>query len=279
VYEEAMVPELPEVVEASDEFSVAVNSVAISHVLAELDAHVIGVPATQNPLPEPFVGLPEIGNAHTIDFEALAYLEADLVVVDAGFREAHEAMLEELGQTAYFFDTSTFSGFVASIAALGELVNREEEASAITGRLENAMTSAKSELVGEMPAVAILFGAGDDLMLATPNSYVGNLVSELGMPNIATEFEGAMFAPFVPFSAEQLIAIDPELILRFAHASVTDATAMFDLMFDENPALQQLEAVQSGQMFDLDSRIFGVSANLRVEEAFSILGAIFNGEE
>ncbi|MCL1948455.1 MAG: ABC transporter substrate-binding protein, partial [Turicibacter sp.] len=255
---------------------VAVTTVAASHVLDELNAFVIGVPQTRLALPENLVGLPEVGNAHAPDFEIVTSLETELLVMDASFREAHEDMLEELGIETFFFETDSFSNFQNSILELGELIDRSEEAEALVARLQSAAEAAKSDLPEELPTVAILFGAGEDLMLATPASYVGDLVNQLGVPNMAAQLEGAMFAPFLPISMEQLVAANPDAILRFAHASVENAQEMFDSMF-ENPALAALDAVQNDLVFDLNSDIFGVSANIRVEEAFSILGELFNG--
>lgn len=265
---EAAEPTIEEAPEQED-LRVIVTTVAAAEVLAELGANVIGVPATQHPLPPQFDGLPPVGNAHNLDMEIIASLEGDLLIIDAGFREANEPFLEELGIEAFFFETNAFANFTDSIAQLGELIHRESEAAALVSRLQSA---SQIQLPDELPTVAIIFGAGEDFMLATGNSYVGNLVQTLGVSNLADELEGAMFAPFLPFSLEQIVAYDPAVILRFAHASVPNADEMFNALFDEHPVLGQL----SGQIIDLDARIFGVSANLQVEAAFSILGEIFN---
>ena len=39
---------------------------------------------------------------------------------------------------------------------------------------------------------------------------------------------------------------------------------MFDAAFDSNEAYQQLDAVKSGKVYDLDPTIFNVSANLEI---------------
>ena len=52
---------------------------------------------------------------------------------------------------------------------------------------------------------------------------------------------------------------------------------MFDEAFDKNEAYQQLDAVADGKVYDLDSTIFIVSANLKVTEAITKLGEILYG--
>ena len=52
---------------------------------------------------------------------------------------------------------------------------------------------------------------------------------------------------------------------------------MFDEAFDANDAYQELDAVKSGKVYDLDPTIFNVSANLEITTAIETLGEIFYG--
>ena len=52
---------------------------------------------------------------------------------------------------------------------------------------------------------------------------------------------------------------------------------MFDEAFDTNDAYQELDAVKSGKVYDLDPTIFNVSANLEITTAIETLGEIFYG--
>lgn len=50
-------------------------TVSATNVLAELDAEVVGVPTTSQPLPAQYADLPEVGQAMSPDLEIVASLE------------------------------------------------------------------------------------------------------------------------------------------------------------------------------------------------------------
>ena len=267
----------PEEKEEVEDLQIVAGSVSVTNVLGELDIDLVGIPTTDSAIPEKFEGLPEVGIAHTPDLEIVASLEPDLFILDANFREANEVKLDELGINAFFFETGSYNVFLESIASLGTEINREEEVRSLIDLLNHSAEAALENKTDESPRVAIIFGAGDDFMLATEHSYVGELAKIMGATNIAAELEGGLHSPFLQFSLEQILDQDPDYILRFAHGPIEQTEIMFNQMFDENDAFQQLNAVQNGKVVDLDSTIFGTAANLRAPEAFEKLGEIFYG--
>ena len=126
--------------------------------------------------------------------------------------------------------------------------------------------------------VAILFGSGENFMLATETSYLGDLLKTVGGTNIATELDGSAKSPYLQFSLEQIVQTNPDYILRFAHGNLEETKKAFDDAFDKNPAYAELDAVKNNKVIDLDSNIFNVSANLNVSEAIKTLGGILYGE-
>ena len=114
-------------------------------------------------------------------------------------------------------------------------------------------------------------------MLATESSYLGDLAKTLGAINIASEIDTNIESAYIQFSLEQILAQNPDYVLRFAHGNIEETSKMFDEAFDKNEAYQQLDAVADGKVYDLDSTIFNVSANLKVTEAITKLGEILYG--
>lgn len=267
-----------EVEEETVELRIVAGTVAATNVLGALDVDLVGIPTTENPIPEKFQGLPEVGIAHTPDLEVVASLEPDLFILDANFKEANEETLAEFGINAFYFETHTYEAFLNSIGDLGVEIGRDEEATALINSLENSVLEANANRTDEGPRVAIIFGAGDDFMLETENSYLGDIVNMMGAVNIASELEGGLHAPRLPFSLEQILVADPDIVLRFAHGPIEQTREMFDQMFDADPTFQSLTAVAEDRVYDLDPQVFGVSANLQVAEAFKELGIIFYGE-
>lgn len=260
-----------------EEIKVVAATVSATQVLAELNAEVLGVPATSQTLPDGYQDLPQVGQAMNPDLEIVASLNPDLFIMDASFKSSVEERLTEYGLNTFFFETGTYTAFLNSIKELGNAINRQDEATTLLNQLKQAEEAALANKTEQAPTVAIIFGAGDNFMLATESSYLGDLAKTLGAINIASEIDTNIESAYIQFSLEQILAQNPDYVLRFAHGNIEETSKMFDEAFDKNEAYQQLDAVADGKVYDLDSTIFNVSANLKVTEAITKLGEILYG--
>lgn len=260
-----------------EEIKVVAATVSATQVLAELNAEVLGVPATSQTLPDGYQDLPQVGQAMNPDLEIVASLNPDLFIMDASFKSSVEESLTEYGLNTFFFETGTYTAFLNSINELGNAINRQDEATTLLNQLKQAGEAALANKTEQAPTVAIIFGAGDNFMLATESSYLGDLAKTLGAINIASEIDTNIESAYIQFSLEQILAQNPDYVLRFAHGNIEETSKMFDEAFDKNEAYQQLDAVADGKVYDLDSTIFNVSANLKVTEAITKLGEILYG--
>ncbi|EFF64705.1 helical backbone metal receptor [Turicibacter sanguinis] len=260
-----------------EEIKVVAATVSATQVLAELNAEVLGVPATSQTLPDGYQDLPQVGQAMNPDLEIVASLNPDLFIMDASFKSSVEESLTEYGLNTFFFETGTYTAFLNSIKELGNAINRQDEATTLLNQLKQAEEVALANKTEQAPTVAIIFGAGDNFMLATESSYLGDLAKTLGAINIASEIDTNIESAYIQFSLEQILAQNPDYVLRFAHGNIEETSKMFDEAFDKNEAYQQLDAVADGKVYDLDSTIFNVSANLKVTEAITKLGEILYG--
>ena len=197
--------------------------------------------------------------------------------MDSNFQASVEESLSQYGLNTFFFETGSYSDFVNSIKQLGVEINREDEAKKLVNEIEASVTKALEKKGDQSPTVAVIFGAGENFMLATDTSYLGDLVKTLGATNITSKLDGDMSSAYVQFSLEQILAENPDYVLRFAHGNIEETAKMFDAAFDSNEAYQQLDAVKSGKVYDLDPTIFNVSANLEITTAIETLGEIFYG--
>ena len=267
-----------EVANVAEEKTVVVATVSGTQVLDRLDAEVVGIPTTQMEIPEQYKGLPEVGQAMSPDLEIVASLEPDLFVMDNSFKESVEESLKEYDLNTFFLKTGTYTEYVESIEELGKAINKEEEATELVNELKEAQTAAANKKSDKSPTVAIIFGAGENFMLATETSYLGDLVKSIGATNIASNIDGAAESAYVQLSLEQVLQQNPDYVLRFAHGNLEETKKSFDEAFDKNPAYQELDAVKNNKVVDLDPSILNVSANLKVKDALTSLGDILYGE-
>lgn len=258
--------------------SVVSATVSATQVLDKLDADVLGVPTTKMDLPEKYKDFPKVGQAMSPDLEIVASLEPDVFVMDNMFKEKVEASMKKYDLNTFFFDTSTYTNFVNSIKKLGAEINQTEEATKLVNELKEVEKEAVKNKKGEAPTVAIIFGGGENFMLATETSYLGDLAKTVGAKNITSNLDTNVKSPYIQFSLEQILEQNPDYILRFAHGEIEQTKKAFDTAFDKNPAYKELDAVKNNKVIDLDPSIFNVSANLQVKEAIKTLGETFYGK-
>lgn len=258
--------------------SVVSATVSATQVLDRLDADVLGVPTTKMDLPEKYKDLPKVGQAMSPDLEIVASLEPDVFVMDNMFKEKVEESMKKYDLNTFFFDTSTYTNFVNSIKKLGAEINQTEEATKLVNELKDVEKEAVKNKKGEAPTVAIIFGGGENFMLATETSYLGDLAKTVGVKNITSNLDTNVKSPYIQFSLEQILEQNPDYILRFAHGEIEQTKKAFDTAFDKNPAYKELDAVKNNKVIDLDPSIFNVSANLQVKEAIKTLGETFYGK-
>lgn len=270
---------------ANTDIKISVASVAISQILSEMNQEIVGRPTTKLTLPKEYQDVPEIGSSFSPDFEKVLAVGTELLIGDEMFKDKIEKTAKEYGIETFYVNTSTYNSFLTSIEELGKKIGKEQEANDIIKRFKEPLNNAKD--INKDLKVAIIFGTSESNMLATENTYVGSLVQALGVKNIATEIIndsssdnplGVDSNGYINLNLEQLLKNQPDLILRFGHGNVEEANKAFDKLFSENPAWKNLNAVKNNKIFDLDSNIFGSSANNSVDKALIELGEILNAE-
>lgn len=107
-------------------------------------------------------------------------------------------------------------------------------------------------------------------MLATGESYVGNLVEMVGAKNIISDTTG----PFVTYNKETLSQMNPDMVLVMTHALPEQTQKEFAEMIKTDTAWKNIGAIKEGKVVYLDSSKFGMSANLNVIEALDELSKI-----
>ena len=264
--------------DVAKEKTVVAATVSGSQVLDKLDANVVGIPTTQLEMPEKFKGLPEVGQSMNPDLEVVASLNPDVFVMDNAFKDSVEKSLKEYDFNTFFLKTNTYTDYIKSIEELGKTIDKEEEATTLINELKNIEKEVKSKKGDKAPTVAIIFGSGENFMLATETSYLGDLVKTVGGKNIASKLDKNVENGYVQLSLEYILEQNPDYILRFAHGNLEETKKSFDKAFDKNPAYQELNAVKNNKVVDLDSNVFNVTANLKVKEAIQTLGDILYGE-
>src|SRR5690625_3011663 len=245
------------------------TTVAIVETMDELELDLVGVPTSYKDLPERYDGVTEIGMAMEPDMEIILSLKPTEVLTVTTLADYVQDSFSEADVPATYMNLDSVDNMYEEIEALGEKYNREDHAAELVAEFEEKLAEVEAKIEGlESPKVLILLGVPGSYLVATENSYVGDLVRRAGGTNV---FPGEDGIEYTAANTEHLQQTDPDIILRAAHGMPDEVVEMFEEEFKENDIWQHFEAVQNDQVYDLEETLFGTTANIRAPEALDTL--------
>lgn len=174
-----------------------------------LDERIVGV-STFCDYPEEANSKLKIGGYFNPNIEAIVALEPDLVLTDGYVADI--ARLDNYGIPWVVVQPMDLDWVFRDIELLGRITGTEQTALAITNGMRDRV-NAVVDTVGNATRLRVfyVFDATDTTKpwTAGPGSFVDNLIQLGGGENIAAEAQG----PWVQFSVEDLVRLDPEVIL------------------------------------------------------------------
>lgn len=266
--------ETSETAKKSDDKLVA-TSPAVAEICDRLDLDLIGVCETSRELPERYENVTQVGNAMSPDLEVIKSLSPDYVLSPSSLQSDLQPKYEAAQVSSIFLNLKSVEGMYASISDLGEKFDREKEAQELVDDYEIFMKEYRAKTQEkEKPKVLILMGLPGSYIVATENSYVGNLVELAGGENVYAGTDDE----FLTANTEDMKTKEPDIILRASHAMPDQVQEMFAEEFANNDIWQHFKAVQDGKVYDLDNSLFNMSANFGYQDALEELQPILYGE-
>ena len=250
---------------------IVTTTVALTEIMDKLELDLVGVPTTQQELPDRYQDLPEVGIAMTPDMELIRTLNPPDVLTVTTLLTVVEETFDQTHTEATYINLETIEGMYEGIEYIGKRFDREEQAEELVNNFKEKLTEIEETAEGnESPKVLVLLGVPGSYLVATEESYVGDLVKRAGGEN-AIEETGV---DYVSSNTENLQQSEPDIILRLAQGMPEDVLEMFEKEFAENDIWQHFKAVQEDRVYDLDSSLFGTTADLAAAEALEELVGI-----
>lgn len=217
--------------------------------------------------------VPQVGRPAAPDIERLRALRPDLVIANILFKPSLAPVFRQHGLTAYFIDNQRYSDVIANLEMFGRaFFNNANHAQALIDHIRQRERAALRAAQGRpSPRVLIIWGTPQSFMLSTQYSYVGEMVSMLGGRNVTEGMNVARHTQTIPLSMENIIAFNPEIILRISHGSPEQMAQMFQREFTQNPVWGRLAAVQNGRVIDLPVDLFMSNPGLPMIDALEAL--------
>ncbi|MBU5486940.1 heme ABC transporter substrate-binding protein IsdE [Clostridium sp. MSJ-8] len=264
-------------VDNNKETKIIATSVAVCEILDKLDLDVVGIPTTEYELPERYKNITEVGSPMSPDLEIIKSLNPTDIIGVNTLEDELSSKYKEISVDSTFLNLKSVEGMYKSILDLGKKFDKNEEAEKLVEDFYAFIEEYTEKNKGKnSPKVLILMGLPGSYMVATSNSYVGSLVKLAGGINCFAEDTDKQF---VNVNTEELSKLEPDIILRTAHAMPDTVMEMFDEEFASNDIWKHFEAVKEGNVYDLDSKLFGMSANFKYKDALNSLQSILYRED
>ena len=265
----ACVDQHQEQAETGEENRIIATSPSTVEICDRLGLDLVATCSTGKDLPERYADLPAVGTAMAPDAEQIALLEPTDVIGPDTLIESIQPTYEAAGIPATFIDLQSVEGMYDSIAMLGEKYGKQAEADAMIGEYEAKMAEFQASVEGKVaPKVLVLMGLPGAYIECTPNSYVGSLVELAGAESVVQVDDNMNF---VSWNTEELLALDPDVILLTAHGLPDLAMEMFAKEFSTNDIWKHFRAVQEGKVYQLDFNLFNMSATFDWPNALDVL--------
>jgi len=244
------------------------TTVALTEIMDALELDLVGIPSSYKDLPERYVGVQEVGNPMSPDMEIILSLKPTEVLSVTTLQYDLEPLFANRGIQMTYVNLESIEAMHREILALGERYDRKAQAEAIVRRFERKVAEIQEKVKGrEAPTVLILLGVPGSYLVATENSYIGDLVRLAGGKNVIVGEE----AEYLASNTEYLHQANPDVILRAAHGLPEEVVKMFDEEFRTNDVWKHFNAVKNGRVFDLEEELFGTTGNLAAVEALEVL--------
>lgn len=257
--------------ESNAEDQVISTTVALVEIMDELELDLVGVPTTYKELPDRYSNAKEVGMAMEPDMEIIRSLKPTDVLSVSTLKSDLEDSFTRSDTPVTFVDLESVDGMYDSILNLGEKYDRIKQAERIVNDFKEKLTETQEEIKNkESPIVLILLGVPGSYLVATENSYVGDLVKRVGGEN-AIQGETV---EFISSNTENLQQANADIILRMSHGMPEAVVEMFDKDFAENDIWKHFKAVQNNRVYDLEETRFGTTANLAAPEALEELAGM-----
>ena len=183
-----------------------------------------------------------------LNTEAIVALQPDLVLAASITAPEQVQALEGLGLTTYVLsDPIDFDGLYQNLQTVGELTGRQAEAAELLAALEARVTAVEEKTQG-VERLRVFYEADGTDPTAPWTTGSGTFQSVLidlaGGSNVAGEIAG-----WGQFSLEQLVAIDPQVIL-FGSGSFVPTTVD---SLAARPGWGTMSAVADGRVYAVDT--------------------------
>lgn len=219
----------------------------------------------------------QVGSAHEVDLEKIAYLKADAVLGNAQMNAKDIPAIEGIGSHMVLTQANSVADILRQIQLFGQMLDKEAQAQQLVADIQDEIQNAAAARTGDNPRVLLVYGAPGTYMAALPNSLGGNLLELAGGANIAADYPALQSYPqYATLNTERVMEANPQIILIMTHGNADEVQRGFEQEMQNNAAWSSIDAVVHNRVSVLPSKLFGTNPGTKVTEALHMLTALFS---
>lgn len=231
------------------------------------------------------VGVPRLGVVTAPDLEGIIAAKPDLVLAGpVPFHTALAPSLEKAGIPVAFLKSNSYRDILDRILLIGKITGKDAAAQKIVRDIESKVKQIRARYAGfPKKKIIIVWGTVASFQLASSHTFVGDLVAQVPVENMADGFADKMAkkglgAGYVAMDMEYISRVNPDAILVVAHGVSRANAKNFIRAFEEQTAWKNLRAVREGHVYHLPSELFAANPNVRVADSVEYVGRLLYGE-
>jgi iron complex transport system substrate-binding protein len=219
--------------------------------------------------------LPSVGGWHNPSLEKIAAMRPDLVLSDVAQAPFVEDHLKALGLKVVTVPDHTIDDVYATIKSLGRFTGHADAAAKLAADTRQQLLQVSQKVIGRSrPGVVLIVdrtpGTLTDLYTAADGSFLAELVSIAGGRSVAPKAANG----YGKLSKEDLLAINPDVILDFVHGTPSRFAGNPIEAWSEMP---ELRAVKKHQVHGVNED-FVPHASQRIVETARLFARLIHPE-
>jgi ABC-type Fe3+-hydroxamate transport system substrate-binding protein len=245
-----------------------------TETLYRIGGTAVGVDSSSK-YPQEVQGLPTVGSAHSVNTEAIAALNPDLIIIEALNQANIVSALEKLGVPIIALGAASVDDVNQSLTLVGEVVDKEEESDQAIAEIQDRIEAAQGNCTVSKSVLIFISDTQRNIYAAKPESYPGTVAALLGLDNPSAGLpNNGPYPGFTLFTAEQALTSNPDIVFTITPAPPPAPRLSASLA--QIPGFNQMAAVQAGQVVELDPMLFLQAPGPRIADAVEEMLRLIN---
>jgi len=195
------------------------------------------------------------------NIEDIITAQPDLVIGYAGVQDALRAPLADVAPV-FLVAPLNYTDAIQDVANIGALTGRTAAADAAIAAFRTQLDTYADQASGDVTPL-VMYGSDVNFGISTSESLLGSALAEVTnypwpRPDNVEDLGGD-----IPYSLEQVLAIDPDLIFVETLTFGDPAVPPLSEQMAESPLWRELKAVQAEQVYEVDADVWHSGGGLR----------------